>query len=299
MKQKILKISDKKDIDKYLSYAKHNLSVYNFANIYIWNKLYKITWSIIDDNLCIFFKDKFGCFLYLPPLGKKPSRLAVIRAFEEMNKVNTNQEISRVENIEQGELNFFLGLGLESQPKSGEYVCDRRELAELKGNKFKSKRASYNYFVKNYQYEITPYRPKDKKTCLNLFNLWSAQRRLQENDKIYTGMIEDSKKCLEVLLNNYALLGILGNVVIVDKKVKAFTFGYSLNADTFCVLYEITDLRVKGIAQFIFREFSKILKNYRLINIMDDSCLENLKQVKRSYHPVKLIPAYIAREKHA
>jgi hypothetical protein len=68
-----------------------------------------------------------------------------------------------------------------------------------------------------------------------------------------------------------------------------------LNHDTFCILYEITDLSVKGLAQFIFREFSRELKGYRYLNIMDDSGLENLKQVKLSYKPVRLIPSFTAQ----
>jgi len=299
MKQKTLKIGDKKIFDKYLSCRKHDLSVFNFVNIYIWKKLYKISWAITDNNLCVFFKDKIGCFLYLPPLGEKISSLAVGKAFTEMNRINVNREISRIENIEQAQLEFFIGLGLEVSPKSSEYVCDRKELAELKGNKFKSKRASFNYFVKNYQYEIKPFQLKYKKDCLNLYNLWGSQRRLEDKDKVYSGMIEDSRKSLEVLLSNHNKLGVLGYVVLIKGKVKAFTFGYDLNKDTFCILFEITDLSLKGLAQFIFREFSKSLKNYHYINIMDDSCLENLKKVKESYHPVKLIPAYITREKHA
>ena len=40
------------------------------------------------------------------------------------------------------------------------------------------------------------------------------------------------------------------------------------------------------------------LKGYKFINIMDDSGLENLKKVKLSYQPLKLIPAYIAKRKN-
>ncbi|MCM8780616.1 MAG: hypothetical protein NC908_01655 [Candidatus Omnitrophica bacterium] len=81
--------------------------------------------------------------------------------------------------------------------------------------------------------------------------------------------------------------------------IKAFTFGFGLSPDTFCILYEITDLSIKGLAQFIFRQFVCELKKYRYINIMDDSGLDNLKQVKFSYHPRRLIPAYIATKSYA
>ena len=80
----------------------------------------------------------------------------------------------------------------------------------------------------------------------------------------------------------------------VEKQIKGFTFGYKLNNDTFCILYEITDLSIKGLAQFIFRRFSAELKDYSYINIMDDSGLDNLRKVKLSYKPKRLVSAYIA-----
>ena len=36
------------------------------------------------------------------------------------------------------------------------------------------------------------------------------------------------------------------------------------------------------------------MEQYEYVNIMDDSGLENLKAVKESYHPLRLVPAYIA-----
>ena len=82
-------------------------------------------------------------------------------------------------------------------------------------------------------------------------------------------------------------------VVRIDGEIRGYTFGYPLNADTFCILFEVTDLSIKGLAQFIYREFcKKLMGTYRWINAMDDSGLENLKRVKQAYHPIQLIPSY-------
>jgi hypothetical protein len=64
-------------------------------------------------------------------------------------------------------------------------------------------------------------------------------------------------------------------------------------------MYEIADSSVKGLAQFIFREFCSGLKDYTYINIMDDSGLENIQKTKLSYRPVKIIPAYIVARHNA
>jgi len=110
-------------------------------------------------------------------------------------------------------------------------------------------------------------------------------------------MLEESLSSLKVLLNGYPYLNLLGRVVKINGVIKAFTFGFKLNPDTFCILYEVADLSIKGIAQFIFHEFCLELTDYKYINIMDDSGLENLKAVKLSYHPIRLIPAYIVKRR--
>ncbi len=293
-----LVLKDRKLFDRMMGLADHELSCYAFENIYIWKRLYDISWLLIKDSLCVFFRDKIGCFLYLPPLGKKIKPEVIEAAFKIMDGINRNADISRIENIEEKELGAYKRLGYDLIHKSDDYILSRAELAGLKGDKFKSKRSCVNYFVKNYDFEYLRFKPEYKQPCLDLFCLWQSQRKGKLQDKVYQGMMDDSLACLKILFNDYGDLNITGRLVKIGNDVKAFTFGYRLNPQTFCILYEITDLSVKGLAQFIFRRFSSELKEYRYINIMDDSGLENLKRVKLSYHPIKLVPAYIAKRKY-
>lgn len=295
MRLKSLELRDKAVFEKYLGSEKHELSVYSFDNIFIWKTLFDIRWSIDKDNLFVFFSDKIGSFLYLEPLAKDLSPEALEEAFDYLGSLNRNREISRIENAEEKNLDLYSRLGFEYKEKSCDYVCVRDSLAGLKGNVFKSKRADYNYFLKNYKFVFSDFSVKQKTECLKLYDRWAAQRRKTNNDDIYRFMLEDSRKSLLVLLQNYDDLNCAGKIVKADGEIKGFTFGFKLNKDTFCILYEITDLTIKGLAQFIFREFCASLKEYKYINIMDDSGLENLKCVKLSYHPVKLVPAFIVK----
>jgi len=291
-----LAIKDKKIFNKYLTRNEHELSVFAFENIYIWKKHFNIFWAIIGDSLCIFFKDSVGCFLYLPPLGKSNKPGVIKEAFEIMNKYNENKELSRIENVEEKDLAFYKKIGYECVEKSCDYICKTSDMIQLKGDKFRRKRAAYNYFVKNYKHEYLPFSLKYKNDCLKLYDAWMKNRKTTNQDAIYQGMLEDSKISLKVLLDSYKDLDLIGRIVKVGGKVKAFTFGFSLNKDMFCVIYETTDLSIKGLSQFIFREFCRESKKYKYINIMDDSGLENLKRVKLSYHPIKSAKAYIIKE---
>jgi hypothetical protein len=222
----------------------------------------------------------------------------ISRVFEILGALNKNPEFAHLENIEERDLDFYRKLGFECSLKSHDYILSQEELSGLRGNKYKSKRAGYNYFTKNFDFSYQELIPKDRKECLGLYSLWEKERKRVNSDFLYQGMLEDSRIALREALENYAQLGFKGVKVKVNKRTKAFTFGFTLNKETFCILYEIADLTIKGLAQFIFSRFAQELTDYKYINIMDDSGLDNLRRVKLSYHPKRLASAYTVRRKN-
>ncbi|MDI6606535.1 MAG: phosphatidylglycerol lysyltransferase domain-containing protein [Candidatus Omnitrophota bacterium] len=293
MKLNKISLKDKKTFSYYLGLSRHRLSAYSFENIYIWKRLFEIFWVVIEDNLCLFFKDKIGCFMYLPPLGGKATGKVLEEVFRIVNNFNSHPGISRIENVEKDTLKQYHKLGCAYQDKFCEYLYRRRDLVELKGKRFKSKRACCNYFSKHYDFKYLNFSPKYKKECLELYGRWANERKQHAQDTVYAGMLKDSGICLRQLLHSYKYLGFSGRVVRIAKEVKGFSFGFALNKEIFCVLYEVADLSVKGLAQFIFRGFCHDCGSYKYINIMDDSGIDNLARTKFSYHPLELIPSYI------
>lgn len=295
MKIRALLPRDKPLIKKYLGLAARELSVYTFDNIYLWKALYQIHWSLCEENLCIFFKDKLGCFMYCPPLGKTISPAAVRESFDYMDACNVKARgISRIENIEARDKSFFSDAGYAVYEKFPEYVCERRDISGLRGNKFKSQRAALNYFLKNYCFCYEPFSLEYKDACINLYKEWMSNRKKFNSDPVFTGLASDSLRCLEFLLRNWKQFDLIGRVVKIEGSLKGFTFGFPINKDVFCISHETTDRAVKGLSQFIFSSFSRDIDGYRFINIMDDSGLDNLKRTKLSYHPVRLVRAYCA-----
>ena len=106
-------------------------------------------------------------------------------------------------------------------------------------------------------------------------------------------MLEDNYHTNRLVMSYCRELGLVGRIVEIDDKIKGYSFGYKLNNDTFCVLFEVTDLEIKGLAQYIFREFIRDSNGISFINVMDDSGLKNLSKVKNSYRPVRLEPSYL------
>jgi Fe-S-cluster containining protein len=286
-----LTLKDKPLIERYLKENKTDISAYHFAAIFIWKDLFQVFWTVIEKNLCLFYQDNTGMFMALPPLGPFNAG-AVKKCFALMNFSNQNSEVSRIENVSQAESTAYSQLGLRPKLKDREYVCLRDDLVNLHGDGFRHKRASYNHFIKTHNAQILEYNPAYQKACLRLYRLWMNMREDKRNDIIYQQMLEDSSLSFQTALKYYGKLGLAGYVVKAGGEIKACSFGYPLNRETFCILFEVCDLNFKGIAQFIFREFARKLSGYKYVNIMGASDLENLKKHKLSYRPAKEIGVY-------
>ena len=282
--------------EEYFGYRDHFLSSHSFINLFIWQDFFEFYYEILSNQLCIFAKSNLGTFLYLPPLGRNFDNQVTKEVFNIMNSCNENREVSRIENIEQQHLPIYKKLGYKIYLKSKDYLHKVDDLINLRGNRFKSKRSLYNYLIKNYNVQFLEYKREDYKDCLHLFKVWQHSRLKKYNDDIYKAMLEQSGLAFKCMLKNLRFLRIASCTVKVDNKIKACSFGYKLNKETFCIIFEIADSKIKGISQFIFREFCRQQNNFRYINVMDDSGLDNLKQTKLSYRPVRLVESYCVKK---
>ena len=113
------------------------------------------------------------------------------------------------------------------------------------------------------------------------------------SDTVARYLLQDAESAHRVILHASEKLGLIGRVVWVDGTIRGYTFGFERSANVFCVLVEVTDRTLYGVAQFLFREFCREMEQYTYINTMDDSGLPSLARSKRAYHPVQLIANYI------
>ena len=308
MQLRPLTLQDKPIFDKYAYRTHPYLSTYAFTPLYVWHNHFQFYWTLLSDYLCIFAKQGDDYFMPILPMPyaiphipsyrgeQNEVYLNVIReTYRFMVETNRNPHIARFENVPQEILPFFEKNGFCATLKECEYVYETEALSRLSGNRYKSKRNAYNAFVTRYASAalIMPYRPTDCNACFSCYDTWHILRATQYNDEVYRAMLNDSRAAHRVAIANAEALGLIGRTVRLNGDISGYTFGYPLNADTFCILLEVADLRIKGLAQFIYREFCKeLMDNYKWINAMDDSGLENLRRVKHSYHPAQLIPSY-------
>ena len=229
----------------------------------------------------------------MPPLGGLDPE-TIKTCFEIMEDFNHNREISRIENIEPLDLVFFKEGNFRLYEKTQEYIVAQEDMSSLKGEKFKHKRSLYNFFIKNYKGTLRDYEEKDRQEVLDLYENWMRERMSKNSDPIYQAMLKDNFTAFVQMLAYFRDLKFLAKVVACEGAIRGFIAGCPLKPGLFCINFEIADLKFKGLAQFIFSEFSKQLSSYPHINIMDDSGIENIKQTKLSYRPIKTISSYTA-----
>lgn len=282
-------------IEGYLGQKSSPLSTRSFPNIFLWKDFFRFDLQIIDGSLCIFARDVLGCFLYLPPLGAHVSHRAVEACFDVMRQENKGSGISRIENAGENDLPLFPTQRFSFFKKDYEYCYYRKDIAGLKGNTYKSKRSSYNQFKKRHVCQYLVYQKEMREACARLYQQWAAARaKCFAGDEIYLQMLEENARVHRLALQYAEGLGLVGRVVFVGGELKAYTFGFEVNPDVFCVLFEIADLEMSGLPVFIFREFcdDPAVRGYRFINVMDDFAMEGVRRTKMSFAPSVLLASY-------
>lgn len=275
------------------------LAAYAFAPHMIWRASFSYSWTEIDGSLCLFAEYADGVFMPLPPLGTGSFMEPLAQAFAYMRRRNKGSAVSRVENVPEDWKPALEDAGFRIAAKDSDYLYKAEDLAELAGNRYKSQRAACNRFMREHHYRYGPYEDSYREPCVELYWLWAAQQEARGLRTVARDMLVDSAGAHREALIHHDALGLIGRVVLVDGTVRAYTFGYERSPSVFCVLLEVADRQMPGLAQFIFRAFCReaVDRGCRFINTMDDSGLDGLRRSKQAYHPIRLIPSYIVTDR--
>ena len=287
-------LQDKDRIEAALKKAASPLSAASFVNIFIWQDFFDFECRTIEGNVCVFASNEVGTFLYVPPLGETLSLRAIEHCFSIMHERNQGNSVSRIENVPQAALKYFDANRFSFYAKSPDYLYRREDIASFKGNPFKSPRWAYNRFARDNRHEFRAYEPSMLNECLGLFERWAEERAGRNGDPVYRQMLQENEKVHERILTSADELGIIGRVVRVEGQIAGYTFGHALDEKTFVVLCEVTDLSLKGIPAFIFRELCRdpALAAFEVINAMDDSDMANIRRTKLSFNPIERVANY-------
>ncbi len=274
------------------------LAAYSAAYHYIWNGRLAYWWAELEGAFCLFIQSPDGWFMPLPPLTEGSIRKPLAEAFRLMRRWNGESPVSRVENIPAALMPELESWGYRLTAKDPDYLYRAADLGSLAGDRYKSQRALCNRIERLGIATIEPYRLRDRAECRALLRTWGEQKRAEGLDAFGILLLDDVESAHEVAWAHGSELALIGSVLRLEGRIRAYTFGYWLNKNTFCVLLEVADRTIPGLAQYLFRDTCRkaLSENAECINTMDDAGLSGLRRSKQAYHPLMRIESYICSE---
>ncbi|MFS4438920.1 phosphatidylglycerol lysyltransferase domain-containing protein [Paracoccaceae bacterium GXU_MW_L88] len=226
--------------------------------------------------------------LLVPPFPFSPAALAHAEARMAAFNEGGALRINRVPE----EAAWMVGNeGFELRFNSDEYVYDREAVLPMAGKAFATLRRKVRYFDEAGAV-VRPYTPEDREPCETLLEEWRAL--LKERGVKLGPYRSYARNCLA----NASGLGpevIRGEVIEMDGKIAAFTFGGPIDPETTALFITISDHAFPGLAYYQRYKFIESTTHGRFFNDFADSGREGLAQMKRSFRPVKMHALLSAR----
>ena len=268
----------------------------SFVNMFIWKDIYHSLVCIRDGFL---FRRGTGRsrFLYSYPLGggNIGDALSLIRAdAAEADGLPAFQGLTEEQCSVVAEVYQDIDYTFEKTPQWADYIYLSSDLASLRGKKYHSKRNFIHRFTAEYEgrYELREI-TADMFDDIWRFNLeWCAREGCMHG---HNGVASESC-AIRTALENYAALGLHGQVLYVDGAIVAYTFASHLLDTVADVHVEKALVSVTGAYAVINQSLAASLApRYRYLNREEDMGIDGLRQAKASYHPALHLMRYSAR----
>jgi hypothetical protein len=271
-------------------------AAYAFPYHCMWTSVLSYWWMELGETWFLFAKSPDGWFMPLPPLGPGSLDQAVEQAFTLMRQWNGPSPVTRIEFLTDSHKSNISLEGIQFRPKDGDYLYSAAALAALAGDSYKSQRALCNRAAREQVIVSAPYRASDQADCVRLYQRWAEQKHQDHLDHLEKLLLEDAAQAHRFVFENYEGMGVSGRVVRVNNEIVAYTVGYWLTPQTWCVLLEVADRTVPGLAQWVFRETCRMASAQGAVwvNAMDDAGLPGLRAAKSAYHPARVVTTWIA-----
>jgi hypothetical protein len=258
-----------------LRQANAGLSEYTFANLYLFRQNHD--YEIITDR-DIFIKGKsYDGHLYLMPTVD-------VRSLEREYLKEFMKAADFLFPIPEAWLPFFGHDEFKVEFKEGDqdYVYTVEKMRTYKGRNLHKKRNLLKQFLNLYPHDALPLTTERLDQARFILKDWQAKTATNTADT-------DFAPCLEAL-DRYDELVLCGGIYYADNEPAGFVLGEEVNNETFVLHFAKARIKFKGVYQYMFNNFAKILPpQYKFLNLEQDLDKENLRVFKSSYVPDLLL----------
>ncbi|SDE22673.1 DUF2156 domain-containing protein [Sporomusa acidovorans] len=290
-------LAQKALFDKCFSHRRYENAHYNFTNLFMWRQLYSIKWAEADGYLVIKAGQGENQFL-LQPFGPDAGIEAILEKMADYCAEHAlafslrGIEKFMIDILENWRPGQFV---ITSDRDNFDYVYHSKDLIELKGRKYHSKKNHINSFLRNHpDYQYFPLTPEWVPRCIETQLDW-CQKKGCEDDPLLKG----ERDAIIEVLTHWNELKLTGGLIYIDGKVEAFSFGEQLNSDMAVIHVEKANPDIRGVYPVINQQFCKnAWKHLLYINREEDMGLEGLRKAKESYCPARMVEKFNARAKY-
>ena len=290
-----LKIAGFNDIDivnKFIKKYPCENSYYNICNLFTWDLALNLKYMIYQDRLILF--NPFFPYL-LEPIGEKFSVEELVRIHCIFEKKYKNVEILAVSEdyINNNKANLSGYFDIRSDENLNDYIYLAENLVKLSGKKLAKKKNLISQFKKLYpDFTVNPIEKNDYIKIIEFYHHWKNTHNAEGEH------LDSELEAIKIILTNWDLLPCNGLKLCIGSKMCAFSIFSPQTADMATVHFEKYDAEIKGAGQIINHETAKALLNdYKYINREQDMGSVGIRQAKRSYQPIKMLPFYRLKSK--
>lgn len=272
-----IELTHKDDFEGYEHESSDNL----FVNLFCWGMARNYELNKLNNNIIIKnIEDGKACISILGNNNMPETVSAILTSFKGgmLKNITETQlkSISKKYKITEDRDNF-------------DYVYLRKELVELAGSKFAQKRNHLNYFLNHNIFEFHELKDEFIEGCKELMKKWCDEHHDNKDNEVMLLDCQAALKCLD----NYSSMDSFGAVILVEKKVIAFTIAEKLNKNTVVIHFEKANGDFRGAYQVINQLFAKNnLRGFKFINREQDLGDAGLRKSKLSYRPVDFVKKY-------
>lgn len=296
---------DKKPLlDEYLNSFEYGTSDFSFTSLYMWREINRFSWQIIGDYLCLagishLELDKERAFLF-PPLTKtgnyQPSKLraTILEAKKIFEKKGQEFSIRLLPASMTGFLQaaFPNELIYTGDRPNFDYLYLKKDLIDLAGRKYHTKRNHLNHFKTHYSFKYAPITWDKIDEAMDFISKFNFRKEVPDHEM---QLLKMEEKAMGDVLTNLDEVGYMTGAIYIGGKIQALSIGGPLGKNTVTVHVEKANTEYRGSYQAINNEFCKHMpKDIKYMNREEDMDIPGLREAKLSYRPIQLVEKQIA-----
>lgn len=247
------------------------LSEYTFPNLYLFRRTH--AYEVITDRELFIRGTSYDGHSYLMPTMD-------VRSLDSGYLKDMMRGVDFLFPIPEEWLSVFSSDEFEISFAEGDadYVYTVEKMSTLTGRHLHKKRNLLKQFQEKYVHEALPLTNDRLDQARFILAGWLATTEMKADDT-------DFGPCLEAL-DRYEDLVLCGGIAYADAEPAGFVLGEELNEETFVLHFAKARTKFKGVYQYLFNNFAKILPpKYKFLNLEQDLDKENLRVFKSSYAP--------------